>query len=121
METHFHKAALESARSFLENVPVDVQLNRYSQGVIKENKKIITSIISCIIFCSSHDLALRGKHHGEGILEDLYKLQIDAGDEVLKKHIEHGRKNASYRSVDIQNEIINMCGDVLKEDFIKKR
>ena len=36
---------------------------------------------------------------------------------VLKKHIQHGKKNASYRSVDIQNEI---CGDVLKADIIKK-
>lgn len=39
---------------------------------------------------------------------------------VLKKHIEHGKKNANYRSVDIQNEIISICGGVLKADIIKK-
>lgn len=120
METHFHKMALEAAKSFLGSVPVDLQLNKYSRGIIEENRKIITSIISCITFCGSHDLALRGKHYGEGILEDLYKLRIDAGDLVLKKHIEHGKKNASYRSIHIQNEIIAICGDVIKADIVKK-
>ncbi|GBP09518.1 52 kDa repressor of the inhibitor of the protein kinase [Eumeta japonica] len=120
METHFHKMALEAAKSFLGSVPVDLQLNKYYQGIIEENRKIITSIISCITFCGSHDLALRGKHYGEGILEDLYKLRNDAGDLVLKKHIEHGKKNASYRSIDIQNEIIAICGDVIKADIVKK-
>ncbi|VEN38170.1 unnamed protein product [Callosobruchus maculatus] len=120
IETHFHKAALVDARSFLESLPVDVQVNKYSQRVIEENRKVISSIISCIIFCGSHDLALRGKHYGEGILEDLYKLRIDAGDVVLRKHFEQGKRNASYRSVDTQNEIISICGDVLKADIIKK-
>lgn len=91
-ETHIHKAAIESARSFMQGLPVDVQLNNYSQKQISENRKIITSIISCITFCGAHDLALRGKNHGEGILEDLFKLRIDSGDTVLKSHIEHGKK-----------------------------
>lgn len=120
IETHFHKEALKAAKSFLEGVPVDLQLNKYSQGIIEENRKIIKSIISCITFCGSHDLALRGKHYGEGILEDLYRLRIDAGDLILKKHIEQGKKNASYRSVDIQNEIIGICGSVIKADIMKK-
>lgn len=38
METHFHKAALEAAKSFLKNVPVDLQLNKYSQDIIEENR-----------------------------------------------------------------------------------
>lgn len=120
METHFHKAALKATKSFLKNVPVDLQLNKYSQDIIEENRKIIKSIISCITFCGSHDIALRGKHYGKGILDDIYKLQIDAGDLVLKKHIEHGKNNASYRSVDIQNEIIGICGEVIKADIIKR-
>lgn len=120
MDSHFHKEALEKARSFLVSVPVDVQINKYSQETLAENRKIIASIISCITFCGSHDLALRGKNYSDGILEGLYKLRIDAGDVVLKKHFKHGKKNASYRSADIQNEIISICGDVLKTHIIKK-
>jgi len=37
-------------------------------------------------------MALRGKHYGEGIVEDLYKLKIDAGGNVIKKHMEHDKK-----------------------------
>lgn len=38
----------------------------------------------------------------------------------MKKHIEHRKKNASYRSIHIQNEIIAICGDVIKADIVKK-
>lgn len=38
----------------------------------------------------------------------------------MKKHIEHGKKNASYRSIDIQNEIIAICGEIIKADIVKK-
>lgn len=116
----WHKAAIEAANSFLNDVPVDVQINQFSGKVMEENKKIISSIISCISFCGSHDLPLRGKKYGEGVLEDLFKLRIDSGDLVLKSHLEHGKKNASYRSVGIQNEIINICADVIREDIIKE-
>ena len=98
-------------------MPVDLQLHKYSQGILEENRKIIRSIISWVTFCGSHDLALRGKNYGVGVLEDLYKLRIDAGDLVLKKHMEHGNKNASYRSVQIQNEIIGICGLVFKSEI----
>lgn len=114
MESHFHKAAQEAARLFLENVLVDAQINKY-QNVIQENRKIITSIISYIVFCGS-----RENHYGDGIVEDLFKLKIDAGDNVLKKHMEHGKGNASYRSVEIQNEIISLCGEVLREKKKKR-
>jgi len=42
-------------------------------------------------------VALRRKHYG--IVKDFYKLRIGAVDNVLKKHMEHGKGNASYRSV----------------------
>ncbi|CAH1101982.1 unnamed protein product [Psylliodes chrysocephalus] len=110
---------MEAARSFLAEMPVDVQMNKYTQESLEKNRKIIRSIISCIAFCGSHDLALRGTNYGDGILEGLYKMRIDAGDTTLKNHLECGKKNASYRSVDIQNQIISICGDVIKADIIK--
>ncbi|XP_050302787.1 uncharacterized protein LOC126740703 [Anthonomus grandis grandis] len=86
---------------------------------LEKNRKIIRSIISCVAFCGYHDLALRGASYGDGILEGLYKMRIDAGNTILKNHLEHRKKNGSYRSVDIQNEIISICGDVIKADCIK--
>lgn len=46
------------------------------------------------------------------------RLRIDAGDTALKDHIEKGPKNAQYTSPTIQNEIIDLCGEVIKEMII---
>lgn len=49
---------------------------------------------------------------------DLIRLRIEAGDESLKKHFEEGPKNAKYTSPEIQNEIIALCGEVVKDMII---
>lgn len=46
-------------------------------------------------------------------------MQIDSGNQELKKHIEKGSKNAQYLSPTIQNELINLCGAVIKDMIIK--
>lgn len=73
-----------------------MQLNQYSQGGIEVYTKIIKLVISCITFCGFHDFSLKGKDFDERILDGLYKLRINPEDLVLKKHIEHGKKNVSY-------------------------
>lgn len=120
VETHYHKDALESARIFLENLPVDVQINKYNDKVIEENKKFLKSLVSCISFCGSYDLPLRGKTSVDGVLQGLINLRIDAGDVQLQNHLERAKKNANYQSVQIQNELINICGDIVRDEIIEK-
>ena len=71
VESRWHLAATKAAKSFMDEVPVDVQLVSAHQKLIAENRKMMASIISTIIFCGVHDLPLRGKEQHEGILEDL--------------------------------------------------
>lgn len=118
VKTQGHQAAMASAKSFLEAVPVDIQLDQSSQKLIEKNKKVLSSIVSCIIFSGAHDLPLRGKNLDEGVLVDLCRLRIEAGDSQLKEHFEHAPKNASYRSPTIQNEIIDLCGTVIREQIV---
>lgn len=59
--SQWHRASTISANSFMKDVPVNVQLVSGHQKMIEENKKILSKIISTIIFCGTHDLALRGK------------------------------------------------------------
>lgn len=47
------------------------------------------------------------------------RLRIEAGDLPLKEHFQHGKKNSSYRSPQIQNEIINLCGSVIRDYIVK--
>ncbi|XP_069354562.1 52 kDa repressor of the inhibitor of the protein kinase-like [Maniola hyperantus] len=113
-----HKSSATAAKCFVENMPVDVQLISAHQKEIDANKKVLASIISTVIFCGTHDLPLRGKGQHEGVFEDLIKLKIESGDQIMKEHIESGAKNATYTSPRIQNEIIDLCGDVIRDDII---
>nr|CAI5843792.1 unnamed protein product [Callosobruchus analis] len=73
-----------------------------------------------VIFCGTHDMPLRGKQADEGVLLDLLKLRIDSGDNKLKSHFEKCRRNAIYTSPRIQNELINLCGEVIQENVISE-
>lgn len=53
-----------------------------------------------------------------GVFQDLIKLQVKAGDQSLKQHFDEGRKNACYTSRWIQNEIIDLGGQVIKREII---
>nr|CAI5870432.1 unnamed protein product [Callosobruchus analis] len=61
-----------------------------------------------------------GKQADEGVLLDLLKLRIDSGDNKLKSHFEKCRRNAIYTSPRIQNELINLCGEVIQENVISE-
>nr|CAI5849044.1 unnamed protein product [Callosobruchus analis] len=65
-------------------------------------------------------MPLRGKQADEGALLDLLKLRIDSGDNKLKSHFEKCRRNAIYTSPRIQNELINLCGEVIQENVISE-
>ena len=41
-------------------------------------------------------------------------------DLALKNHFEKGKKNDTYQSVQIQNEIISLCGTTIKESIVNK-
>lgn len=120
--THWHKAAVSAAKTFMDEIPVDVQVISGHKILIEENKKILASIISTIIFCGTHDLPLRGNEQHEGVFQDLIHFRIDAGDQELKRHCDilNMRKNATYMSPQIQNEIIDLCGAVIKDDIIEQ-
>lgn len=67
--SQWHRQSTKAAKSFLEDVPVDVMMVSGHENLIAENRKIITSIISTVLFCGTHDLPLRGKdsHSGKSI------------------------------------------------------
>jgi len=45
-------------------------------------------------------------------------MRFEAGDRSLQNHIEKAKRNATYTSPQIQNEIINISGTVIKNDII---
>ena len=66
--------------------------------LLLKNRVKLASILSSVIFCGTHDIALRGKETGTGNFNELLDFRIEAGDTVLKEHMETARKNAKYTS-----------------------
>ena len=76
--------------------------------------------MSTILFCATHDIALCGKTSDTDNLQDLFKLRIEAGDEVLSQHMEKAVGNAKYTSVMTQNKRISICEDVVHEEIVSE-
>lgn len=87
---------------------------------ITKNRQVLGSIVRTIVFCGTHDLALRGKKSTDGNFKDLLQLQVQSGDLVLKKHLEEGAKNAKYTSVRTEHEIIEMCENIIADEIVSR-
>ncbi|XP_060855554.1 zinc finger MYM-type protein 1-like [Metopolophium dirhodum] len=118
ISNNWHQGATEAAKSFMEEVPINIMMVSGHQKVLEQNRKIISSIISNVLFCGTHDLPFRGKGQNEVVFYDLIQMRIEAGDQYLQNHIEKGKRNAIYTSPQIQNEIINISGTVIKDCII---
>ena len=82
--TEWHKIAVVASRLFLQDVPLDIQINQHSKKII-ENKKILSSIISCVTFSGTRDLPLRGKHHDEGSVARFVPITNRCRRSVIEK------------------------------------
>ena len=57
---------------------------------------------------------------GIGNFEGLLKFGLRRCDQVLLDHCSNLSKNATYFSSEVQNEIIDCCGEQITEKIIKK-
>lgn len=135
--TDYHKKSVLRISTFkcvLENkmLPITKQLDKAKADECSKNRKILSSIIKAIIFCGRQGISLRGHRdfgpfdfqqrptENEGNFRALLRHRIDAGDEVLSTHFLKCKKNATYISWNIQNQIINKCSDFLQELLVAK-
>lgn len=70
----WHQTSTMSAKQFKQSVPVNVQMISGHEKMIEQNRKVISSIISSIMFCGTHDIPLRGKTHDAGNLLEMNNL-----------------------------------------------
>ena len=110
---------------------VDEMLHRQLKLEVSENRKIQRSITDTIIFLGRQGLALRGQrddsqYHrdvGEystrsfGNFIELLNYRVRGGDKDLEKHLESYSKNASYMLKTTQNNLIECCGQIIKENL----
>ena len=97
-----------------------------------ENHLKLKYVAETVIFCGRQGLAFRGHrddtpsvnadpHANHGNFRALLNFRAEAGDLVLKEHLEKAAGNALYISKTIQNEMIEICGDIICGDIIRSK
>ena len=106
---------------------IQSQLDDICAAQIAENcQKIKSIIVETIILCGRQNIPLRGNRDSALDLERdetancgnfwaLLQFHASAGDLVLRDHLTHAPRNAVYTSLDIQNQIIDILGDYIRQ------
>ena len=130
-QNDYHKAALMrqiefSAQQQKPMGRVDVVINKSHKVAFEKNKLALTSIVECILYCGKQGLAFRG-HRDDGTAEnDINKGNYQSliefrsqTDNVLLQFLNSCPKNAKYTSKTIQNEVIDIIGEVIQKEITK--
>ena len=54
-----------------------------------------------------------------GNFQALLNYRVDGGDTNLQQHFETGNKNATYCSKTIQNKLVKICGDQIRQSIVE--
>lgn len=113
--------------------PINEVINEAFSKTKEINRKKLTSIVDTIKLCGRLNLPLRGhrddsKFHSEigdysenqvGNFIELLNFRVRAGDKILEDHLKNCKANATYISKTSQNQLIEVCGSVIKEKILK--
>jgi hypothetical protein len=109
------------------NIANEIDTSRKKQVI--ENQSILRPIIQTIILCGKQNIALRGNNDSgkiydesietnDGNFRSLLRFKSLA-DSILDKHLKNAISFASHTSPNVQNEIINICGNLIQENILK--
>ena len=95
---------------------------------IEYNRKVLRSIVSSVIFCGKQNVALRGhmesstdnSSKNRGNFLALLDFRAEGGDEIIAKHLRECARNATYKSATIQNDIIAITMEYLRNQIISE-
>ena len=107
------------------------QLDDFRKQQVLENRKRLVPIIKTILICGRLGIALRG-HRDDGLLypilaikgqqgnfRALLAFRVESGDDILKSHLSTANMKATYISKEVQNELIQLCGEEISNQIVK--
>ena len=107
--------------------PTDLsRITNLPKVVFEKNQKLLHSIISCIVYCGRQNIAVRGHvestdgENNPGNFLALLKFRADVGDKVLANHFSQAGNRAKYTSPTIQNELISILGEQIRESIVNQ-
>ena len=134
----YHMEAVAAMDTFMmvmsgQQKSVSVQLSDAAKALVIKNRKKLQSIVETIILCGRQNIPLRGHRDSaiefkSGVSESsnhgnfwaLLQFRISSGDTVLRDHLAHAPRNATYVSPDIQNQVIQVLGDHVRDKVLLK-
>ena len=125
-------AVLSNMKRLVEKI--DFMIDRNCKKELEENRKRLAPIIDTVIFLGRLGLAFKGHRDdsqfhpnvgeyssgGVGNFVEVLNYRVRGGDSVLENHLRTCSKNASYISKISKNELINCCGNYIKDILVKK-
>ena len=112
---------------------IDLMIGRNCKKEVEENRKRLAPIIDTVILLGRLGLAFRGHRDdsqfhpnigeyssgGVGNFVEVLNYRVRGGD-LVENHLRTCSKNASYFSKTSQNELINCCGNYIKDILVKE-
>jgi len=104
------------------------RLDKARQDQVQKNREALLPIIDTLLMCARQNIALRG-HRGEdkaivgcfepaendGNFRALLRYRMRGGDVALCNHLTGAAANATYLSATIQNELLIVAADLIRE------
>ena len=126
----YHLSAMDRASTFISNFlhperRIDSSLLEASSKNFEFNSKILPTIVDAVIFCARQRIALQGCHQdkidycseptqNEGKFVAVLRL-LAKNNPTLDDHLRNGPRNALYTSKTVQNEILQVAADQIRE------
>ncbi|XP_053382657.1 uncharacterized protein LOC128549612 [Mercenaria mercenaria] len=118
-----HDSSLIAADNFLKimegaDKSIVCKLSSSYNAIVSKNRDILECIIDTIILCGSQNLAIRGHENDDSNFTALLRYRAK-DNSLLTEHLSNKNAKTKYTSPKIQNEIIQICGDLIVDDIVK--
>lgn len=123
--TEFHKNSMLSWAEKTSRINTNQQVtNILNASILEKRRYYLKGIISTILFLAKNELPLRGDWNSEGnkefgLFQALFERDLEK-DEFLRHCQRVMPENAKYTSPLIQNEVIQIISDMLREKIVSE-
>ena len=136
--TKYHDMCQTQADAFLKcqvaKTQDDIlkQLDAKRKETVIENRKRLLPILKTVILCRRLGLSLRGHRDNsnleplkavngsEGNFRALLSFRVESGDAESSEHLKTASKKATYISKEIENKLIELCGQEILQKIIQE-
>ncbi|KAH0816091.1 hypothetical protein GEV33_006700 [Tenebrio molitor] len=120
-EVHITSMKMWKEKLARQNTGISVS-TLVNHNILEKHRYYIKSIAEIIQFLAINELALRGAYEAEehaerSLFSNLFKFTLKK-DTLLSECAQHIPKNANYTSPAIQNEIIEILSDIVRESVV---